>query len=245
MDDLSKDHFDRISSRYRAAAERWRPIYEQAESLLAPLVRDRDVLDIGNGGVFAYDVSTTRSTTVVDISPEMLAGLSAPNLRTVVADARDLASLGEASFDVAVLMLVLHHVNGRTYRETKLQIGQVVRSVVGRLVPGGHLVVVEPVIRPALRHLQRAAFPVLRRLLSLAGVPMIHFHARHELAELLAEEATEVEVQPLLVEESIDPFGATFPGLISLPPRFRPTDYVLFHARCRVGGRDCSTKGSC
>ena len=231
MDETSKEHFDRISARYRAAAQTWQPIYEQTLPVLAPLVRDRNVLDIGNGGVFAYDPATTRSTTVVDISPEMLASLEAPNLRTVVADARDLSSLGDATFDTAVLMLVLHHVNGRTYRETKLQLEQVVQGVVGRLEPGGHLVVVEPVIRPALRHLQRAAFPVLCRALEIAGMPMIHFHTRRDLTEVLAAAATEVEAQPLIVTQSVDAFGASFPGLISLPPWFRPTDYYLFHAR--------------
>lgn len=231
MRDNSKEHFDRISARYRAAAETWRPIYEQTAEVLAPLVAGRSVLDIGNGGVFAYDPATARSTTVVDISPEMLVGFTAPNVETVVADARDLSSLGAARFDVAVLMLVLHHINGRTYRETRIQLDGVLRGVVGRLVPGGHLIIVEPVIRPALRHLQRAAFPLLRRWLALLGVPMIHFHTRRDLSELLAAAAVEVEVRPLQVDQPVDLFGASFPGLLSLPPRLRPTDYCLFHAR--------------
>lgn len=231
MHDTSKEHFDRISARYRLAAETWQPIYEQTASLLAPLVQGKSVLDIGNGGVFAYDPGTTRCTTVVDVSPEMLTGLTAPNVVTVVADARDLSSLGEASFDVAVLMLVLHHINGRTYGETRLQLEEVIRSVVGHLAPGGHLVVVEPVIRPALRLLQRAAFPLLRRSLALAGVPMIHFHTRRALTDVLAASAAELAVHPLLVDQPVDLFGASFPGLVSLPPLLRPTDYCLFHAR--------------
>ena len=83
-------------------------------------------------------------------------------------------------------MLVLHHINGATCSHTKTQLVRVVRSVLGRLKPGGHLLVVEPVIRPALRHIQRALFPFIRTSLALAGVPMIQFHGVDELRVLLS-----------------------------------------------------------
>ena len=236
MRDTSSEHFDRISARYRAAAESWRSIYEQANAVLAPLVRDKNVLDIGNGGVFAYEPDTTRSTTVVDVSPSMLAGLSSSAVRAVVADARDLSILGGATFDVAVLMLVLHHIAGRSHHDTRAQLERVLDNVVGRLEPGGHLVVVEPVIRAPLRHLQRAAYPVLRGALAIAGIPMIYFQTQRDLGDLLASTTADVDVRPLIVEGSVELFGATFPGLLSLPPRLRPTDYVLFHSRKATAG---------
>lgn len=231
MDEANQQHFDRISTRYRGAAESWKPLYQQAERVLAPLVRGADVLDIGNGGVFVYDPESTRGTTVVDVSPAMIAALAGGKVRTLLADARDLSELPESSFDVAVLMLVLHHVTGATYRDSKAQLAAVAGSVLRCLRPGGRVVVMEPVIRPLLHGLQRASFPIVLRALRAAGVPMIHFHSAAELRDAFALGWTEVRLEPLALDGRVDPLGAAFPGWITLPPWMRPTDYVLLHAR--------------
>ena len=60
---------------------------------------------------------------------------------------------------------------------------------------------------------------------------MIQFHGVDELRVLLPAAASMVRIQPLTVAQRVDLFGASFPGLITLPPRLRPTDYYLFLAQ--------------
>ena len=65
----NKFHFDAISDRYEKAAESWTCIYRQIEAFVNPLLPDKIVLDIGNGGYFPYDVDLALRVSVLDISP--------------------------------------------------------------------------------------------------------------------------------------------------------------------------------
>jgi SAM-dependent methyltransferase len=231
----ARQHFDRIASRYQRAVETWQPIYAQTAQRLAPLIAGRDILDIGNGGVFAYDPARARQVTVVDISPAMLEDIRGPNVTTVIDDARRLGRIAPGSVDVVLFMLLLHHINGRSARETLEILEQVLTAARRRLRPGGHLVVIEPVVRPWLYGVQARAYPVTAWLLRRLGVPMIFFYTaailRAHLGRCLGSATSEVETFPITVEQRVDPLGASFPGLISVPPWMRPTDYCFFQAR--------------
>jgi ubiquinone/menaquinone biosynthesis C-methylase UbiE len=171
-----------------------------------------------------------RHVTVVDVSPEMLAGISHPNVTPVVSDARDLSAFGDASFDVAVLMLVLHHITGRSPRETNAHLDRVLGAVFRTLRAGGRLVVVEPLMRPALAPLQRLGYPLLRLVLRLFGVPMVYFQTLSAMSLRLGRHWELVAATELVLDQPVDPLGGSFPGLVRLPPWLRHADYYLLQA---------------
>jgi SAM-dependent methyltransferase len=147
-----------------------------------------------------------------------------------VADARDISAFGDGSFDVAVLMLVLHHITGRSPRETDAHLDRVLEAVFRTLRVGGRLVVVEPLIRPVLALLQRLAYPMLRSVLRRFGVPMVYFQTLSAMSLRLGRHWEQVAVTELVLDQPVDPLGGSFPGLVRLPPWLRHADHYLLQA---------------
>ena len=231
---LEQEHFDRIALRYAQASKSWASLSRQLVERIAPLVRGKTVLDVGNGGFFAYDPASASTVTVLDISPAMLERIDQPGVRKVVGDARELAGIEPASIDVLLFVFSLHHMCGRNPKDSHAVLDQVLGAAAERLVPGGRLLIAEPVLRPWLFAFERLLFPLTRRLLGLGGVSMIFFYSRTVLEDALRRhvrpEVGGLTVDELPVTEAVDPLGGSFPGWLRVPAWLRPTDYTLFQA---------------
>lgn len=214
--------FERLARRYAGAEGGLDPLYEAARARLDALVAGRDVLDVGGGGALPYDAAAAASVTALDLSPAMLARLPAGRARPVLGDARELGAFADASFDVALFNLSLHHVEGA--ERALSEAWRVLR-------PGGGLAVHEPVAAPALRHPLAAAAALLRAL----GGGAVRLRTRAELASLMGaaagRPACDVVVERLEPRGWADPLGGTFPGLLRLPLRLHPTRFELLVLR--------------
>jgi SAM-dependent methyltransferase len=135
------------------------------------------------GGVWACaDLSRIPSCEVVvaDVSREMLAEYSAQGLKTRLCDARRL-DFPNRSFDHAVVPLVLHHITGSDVgsngwiarREARGALADVHRI----LKPGGKLWISEFCVWPLIYGIELLASPATRRVLSLAGIPLVVMHS--------------------------------------------------------------------
>ena len=233
-----REHFDRIAGRYEQASHSWQSIYDQLEGRLNPLVAGRRVLSVGSGANFGYDTSLPAQTIALDISPSMLDAIDRPDVVKRVGDARELRSIGDASIDVVLFVLSLHHINGPSVRDSLETLERVFAAARRVLRPGGHLVVVESVVPRWYFALERLLFPLTRRLLGRFGVSMIFLYPlpvlERQIAAHLQVEATEIERLRLDVDERIDPFGGSFPGWVSVPARYLPGGYYLVVARAPV-----------
>jgi len=109
----------------------------------------------------------------------------------------------------------------------------VIAAAARTLRPGGHLVIVEPVLPGWIQRLESLAFPLLRRLLGALGVSMIFFYSKRLLVERIAAHfgvpSSRIEVEDIVVEGRIDPLGGSFPGWIRIPHWMHPFDHTLFH----------------
>ena len=76
------------------------------------------VIDIGNGGVCDYDTTLVREITAIDLFfDEMPPGYSIPgNVRLKQGSALDLPE-PDASFDCAVMAMLIHHLVGKDVSE--------------------------------------------------------------------------------------------------------------------------------
>ncbi len=221
-DALSRLHFDAIAGRYAGATGALDPLYDAVRGELDAAVAGKDVLDVGSGGIFAYDPHLAASVTSLDLSPAMLARVPA-GVAAVSADARDMRPLADESFDVALFSLSLHHVVGDTLTETEDGQADALAEAFRVLRPGGRLIVYEPVLSPALFALERALFRAYAALFALAGVPPVYFRSRASLKRL-----ADFEVIAPRVTGWVDPLSGTFPGLLYLPIAVFPTKYELF-----------------
>lgn len=233
-DRISHDHFNAIAERYAGSARTLKPLYDAARAILDGLVTGKDVLDVGNGGIFPYDRTLASSVTVLDLSPEMLERVPSEGVVKIVSDARSMDACADENFDTVLFNLSAHHIAGGTFEETAAGLSEVFAEGFRTLRPGGDLVVYEPVLSSGLYALQSFLFAPIRGMLKLAGVPMVFFQSRTSLRRLLAEACgltpAMIAVTPLRVSGWSDPLGGTFPGLLLLPTALYPTRFELFRA---------------
>ncbi len=221
MDASRTAHFDHIAHRYAGAHGGLDPLYAAARPRLDALCAGRDVLDVGGGGVLPYDAAAAASVTALDLSAAMLARLPAGSARAVRGDARAMP-FPDASFDVVLFNLSLHHVEGADGGAAALaEAWRVLR-------PGGALAVHEPVAGPLGALLLAPA----SALLSALGGGPVRLRSRAALAALLARTAglspTAVTTTAFAPRGWSDPLGGTFPGLVRLPLALHPTRFELF-----------------
>ena len=230
--ETEQPHFDRIASGYHKSADAIAELYVQIGLTLDPLVRGKDVLDVGNGGRFGYDPALAGSVCAMDVSAAMLAGTSGPNVRTVVDDARSMTSVPDASVDVVVFQLMLHHITGPNRTTTLGYLEGVIGAAWRKLRARGHVVIVETLLPPPLHVLQRALYPLTNAFLTKKNVGMIYFFERREMTDVLRR-ATGLSVQRIAfgridIRGWADPLSGSFPGLIKIPGWLSPTRVRIF-----------------
>lgn len=228
-------HFDGISERYRQVPASWRSVYEKARSIIEPLIKDKKVLDVGNGGFFAYDTRLARSVIAMDISAKMLDVIREPGVLKQIGDARDLAGIADDSQEVIIYLMTLHHLNGPRLSRTFGVLGEVLAAAHRKLGPGGLLLIVEPVLPGPLYYPQVVFFGLMTGLLGRFGVPMVFFYRKSELRRRLARAFglpdSQIEVFDLPIKGWVDPLGGTFPGKIRIPAALCPTRCHLFKVK--------------
>lgn len=223
-DRLAVAHFDSIAPDYAGATGALDPLYDAIRGELAAVVAGKDVLDVGSGGVFPFDRRLAASVTSLDVSAEMLARVPA-DVAKIVADARDMRALADASFDAVLFSLSFHHVAAPTVAETEAAQAAALSEALRVLRPGGRLVLYEPVLSPVLFAIERALFKPLMALLALSGVPPLYFRSRASLKRL-----ANFDVILPRVSGWVDPLSGTFPSPLRLPIAIFPTRYELFIA---------------
>ncbi|HEY8097158.1 MAG TPA: class I SAM-dependent methyltransferase, partial [Methylobacter sp.] len=234
MKSEEQKHFDRIAKNYQKASGTWEMLYEQIEERINSLVTDQVVLDIGNGGRFAYDLSLPSQIIVTDISADMLFSINDPNIIKIVSDARNMHEIENNSVDVIIFVLVLHHINGNNIHQSIETLEGVLSEARSKLRPGGCLVVAEALLSPMLFKLQCFLFQLTRSFLHLFGISMIFFFTQDLLAKRIAKvfqiEPRDIETSSLSIKGWLDPLGGSFPGLIKIPVAIQPWIFRLMIA---------------
>lgn len=227
----NQTHFDNISKKYQRAADTWSMIYESVRQRLDPIVEGKEVLDVGNGGQFAYDTDLAEKVTAMDIASHMMDGITDPKIAKIVGDARNMDIIEDESCDAIVFLLVLHHINGTNVDASLDTLRSVVSASFRKLRPGGYLIVTEALLSGFLYRLQSMAFQIMQFILGRFGVSMIFFFTLPIMRKALASEfkvsPESIEVIPLKLEGWLDPLGGSFPGLIKIPASVQPWDFTL------------------
>jgi SAM-dependent methyltransferase len=173
-------------------------------------------LGCGAGNTLAYLVEATgvRDVVGVDVSTRLLERcrevVDCPVYRGSIVD-DDLATLLGRTFDVAVVAAVLHHLIGRTRAGSRAHARAAIRNALGLLNPGGHLVIVEPILYPRLAmdavfYIKKALSSVTDRRIFFGdhywtnfGAPVVSYYGNLELQKMVEDEGGRI------VARDIDP----------------------------------------
>lgn len=124
------------------------------------------VVDIGSGGVFAYDTTPFKSIVAVDLFLDQIdpAGLG-PNVELRKGDALDLPFATGSVEGAVVIVMLLHHLAGATVDATLANMDRAISEAHRVLAPGGRLVLGESCVPRWFRACQRVAYPLALRVL--------------------------------------------------------------------------------
>jgi ubiquinone/menaquinone biosynthesis C-methylase UbiE len=183
------------------------------------------LLDIGNGGVFDYDVTKARKLTALDLFLDAdTAPVQAPNIEYVRGSALDLP-FGDASFDTVFMSMLLHHLTGGTVAETRLNVRKAIAECARVAKPDGRVVIVESCVPAWFYAFERIAYrPACATVGRLIEHPMTLQHTARSLTDMLNSHFSRVVDDPIPKGRWVLQFGYRVPSVLT------PVEVHIFSA---------------
>src|SRR5438105_2985848 len=175
------------------------------------------MLDLGNGGVFDYDASLVGSIVALDLFLEDLHHTEdiPTNAALKNGSALDIPE-PEASFDGVLMVMLLHHLVGRTVRDCYQNARTAIAEALRVLRPGGKLVIVESCVPPWFYAFERAVFPVAAPLINaLLPHPATLQFPPEVIVRMLAEHQQRAEITRIPKGAWVLQYGYKFPGALT------------------------------
>ena len=227
MRSLTHSGQDAVSAEQNAAFFDGNPSYAQSIATLdtyrnirgavnTQIAGAQRLLDVGNGGVFDYDVGLAREVVGVDLFLDH----TPPGLPDHVSLRRgDALALDEpdGAYDCVVEISVFHHLVGADVRSTLENISRAVGEAHRVLSPGGRFVVMESCVSSRAFTVERRLF---RALQLLARTPLLRHPAvlqfpPETIADAIKKRFGEVRISPIPVGRRIVQFGLSWPTALT------------------------------
>jgi SAM-dependent methyltransferase len=184
----------------------------------------RRLLDVGNGGVFDYDLGLVEQVVAVDL---FLDGAGAGKHGHVTFRFGDALALEEpdADYDLVLQNQLFHHLVGTDVDSTMANIHQAVREAHRVLESDGRLVVIESCVPASAFAIERRLFGGLRWL---AQTPLMSHPATLQfppetIAELIRDRFGNVTVTQIPLGRWVLHFGLRWPAVLTPARLYRFT----------------------
>lgn len=187
----------------------------------------RRLLDIGNGGVFDYD--TTRVVEIIGLDlflDSLPSDIHLPeNVSMVQGDALDIPRTLQ-DFDGVVMVMLIHHLVGKTVRDCVANIQQLLSEAHRVLRPGGRLIIIESCVPSWFFLLEKIAFtPATWVIEKTIKHPSVLQYPSRLLLEMIEQAGfVEVRKEDIPKEKHVLQFG------VKVPSWATPVQPVLFSA---------------
>ncbi len=190
------------------------------------------LLDIGNGGVFDYDTSTFHNVVALDLFLDHLPPDTFPaHVTPKTGSALDIPEPDE-SFDGVLLVMLIHHLVGKTAKESLSNVRCAVQEAFRVLRPGGKLIVVESCVPPWFYLFEQAVFPIASALISaILSHPATLQYPASVITKITREYSPSVEVTRIPKGRWILQYGLKFPA--GLTPA-NPYRFVVHKRRTTI-----------
>jgi len=182
------------------------------------------LLDIGNGGVFDYETSLVRTIVALDLFFDHLpASFSRPaNVTLRTGSALNIPEQDD-TFDGVLIVMLIHHLVGRTVKESIRNVDQAVREAFRVLRPGGRLIILESCVPRWFYLFENAVFPFAAAVINaILPHPATLQYPASLIRSILRRHSPSVEVLRIPKGRYILQFGYKFPSILTpaIPYRF-------------------------
>lgn len=218
-------HFVKQSERYQQVVDGANK--ELYENIRAELDRNLNgvILDIGNGGVFGYDVDKLERVIAVDLAFDENMQDS-EKIKYIRDDARVLKTIESNSCDCVVMQFLVHHIVDENIKLTNDSILASLKEAHRVLKPKGKLIIIEEIVLFFIEYVEDVLYKMNFRLLILINKPMIKFYSEKGLRSRLRSAGFAlVTIKKIDQGKWVDPFGGLFPGVVKIPA-------FLYPAKC-------------
>lgn len=181
------------------------------------------LLDIGNGGVFDYDTTIVKSIVALDLSfNDIPLSFSCPD--NVILKAGSALEIHEPdqSFDGVLIVMLLHHLVGKTVKASLANTRRAVREALRVLQPGGKLVILESCVPPWFYGFERTVFPLASAVINrVLAHPVTLQYPASLIANIIEEYNPGVGVMRIPKGRWILQFGFKFPAALTPASPYR------------------------
>lgn len=193
----------------------YKELYDNCGRAISERLHGR-VLDIGNGGVFNYDLARSDGLHALELAVAAIDHHGWPNgVWLTQGDCRHIP-FPDGSFDTVVLQFLLHHLAGRTSRESDQSVRNCLSECQRVLKRDGRLLVIESLLPRVLELAWIAGWEGFRIFTALLQFPMVKQYSLGSLRQL-GEQAglTDFEATPVATGKYVSQFGFKVPAGLS------------------------------
>ncbi|MDB5611426.1 MAG: ubiE/COQ5 methyltransferase family protein [Bradyrhizobium sp.] len=186
----------------------------------AKVAGTNDLLDIGNGGVFAYDTSGVGSITAIDLflgdlHPHVVSKHFPQNCHPVQGSALALPE-PDGKFDMALMVMLLHHLTSTDWKSSWANAQIAIDEAWRVLKPGGRLLIVESCVPWWFFHIEKPALWALSRAIrSVFAHPVTLQFPIDLIADELGKKSDNVKVTVIPKGKFVLQFGFRVPSYLT------------------------------
>ena len=171
------NHFNRLSNSYFTNIGDKKELYNLIAKKIEPIIRNKIVLDIGNGGNIFYNYQKSKKIIALDPANEMLTKISDNKIIKINEDARNITEITNSSVDIVLICFALHHINGPKYKDSISSLNKILFAAEKKLNFDGQLVIVELTLNRFLFFLQKLFYRITYFILSKLDTDMVFFYS--------------------------------------------------------------------
>jgi len=190
------------------------------------------LLDIGNGGVFDYSTRIVNSVVAMDLFFDDFASSELPP--NVCFRQGSVLSIPEpdASFDGVLMVMLLHHLVGKTVEASFVNVRQALQETFRVLKPGGKFVIVESCAPEWFYAFEKFFFPLVSPLIDRFGDHPAALQYPHRKISAVLDKFAE-DSNCVMIEKGkwVLQFGKKWPSILT------PVRPVMFVAHKPLSGK--------
>jgi SAM-dependent methyltransferase len=161
---------------YKSNQERLATYRLIAESAAHELKTANRILDIGNGGLFAFPIDHIARVEAIDLFVDKSFSDQHPDVLWREMSVLDLQD--EDKYDTIIAINCLHHVIGKNVAQCYENLARIFEVTFRALQPEGKLVVIESTVFGWFLTMYKPIFPILLKLWPLDHPPTFQYHYR-------------------------------------------------------------------